>query len=113
MYMEKLENKKTCVCNFGLPNLCPDLLINTYSIDSDHHVLSTPADDTPVVHTAFIDTELVVIETVGANKKYKVSTKKVLKNKQFTHKFELSEMNYVELLNSFLRYIIYKNTKLL
>ena len=42
-----------------------------------------------------------LINTYRKNKK--VSTKKVMKNKQFTQKFELSEMNYVELLNAFLK----------
>jgi hypothetical protein len=64
-----------------------------------------PSDDMPVlVHSALINAKLVVVETVAANKKNKkASTKKVTKIKQFTHKFELSETNYVELLNAFLK----------
>jgi len=60
-----------------------------------------PLDDTSVIHSALINAKLVVIETVTANKKNK--REKVIKNKQFTHKFELSEANYVELLNAFLK----------
>jgi hypothetical protein len=64
----------------------------------------SPDDPDPTVHSALINAKLVVVETVSANKKNKKAlTKKVVKNKQYTHKFEDSIENYIELLNGFLK----------
>jgi hypothetical protein len=64
----------------------------------------SPSPDASAVHSALITAKLVVLETVAATKKSKkASTKKTMKNKQFMHKFEVSEENYVELLNGFLK----------
>jgi hypothetical protein len=68
--------------------------------------MSSPFLDNPdpTVHLALINAKLVVVETVPANKKNKkASTKKVVKNKQYTHKFENSIENYIKLLNGFLK----------
>ena len=44
-----------------------------------------PSDDTPVVHSAFINAKLIVIENVGANKKNKKAlTKNVKKQAVYT-----------------------------
>jgi hypothetical protein len=65
---------------------------------------SPEPSDTPLSHSALINAKLVTIETIAANKKNKkASTKKNIKNKQFTHKFDASVENYIELLNSFLK----------
>ena len=56
------------------------------------------------VHSALINAKLVVIETVAANKRNKkASTKKTIKNKQFTHQFDASVENYIKLMNNFLK----------
>ena len=74
-----------------------------------HFHMSSPSPspenlDTSLSHSALINAKLVAIETVAANKKNKkASTKKTVKNKQFTHKFEASVENYIELLNTFLK----------
>ena len=60
--------------------------------------------DTSLSHSALINAKLVAIEMVAANKRNKkASTKKTVKNKQFTHKFEASVENYIKLLNTFLK----------
>jgi hypothetical protein len=64
----------------------------------------SPSDVTPTSHSALINAKLVVVETVTANKRNKkAATKKTIKNKQFTHNFDISVENYVELLNGFLK----------
>ena len=69
--------------------------------------MSSPSpsnDSVPAAHSALINSKLVIIETIAANKKDKKAlTKKNIKNKQFTHKFEVSRDNHVELLNAFLK----------
>jgi hypothetical protein len=68
--------------------------------------MSSPpcSDETSTAHSALINAKLVVVEMVTANKKNKkASTKKLVKNKQFTHNFDASIENYVELMNGFLR----------
>jgi len=69
--------------------------------------MSSPSplnDSVSAAHSVLINAKLVVIETITANKNNKkASTKKNIKNKQFTHKFEVSKDNHVELLNAFLK----------
>jgi hypothetical protein len=68
---------------------------------------STPEpslDDTSLSHSALVNAKLVAIETIAANKRNKkASTKKNIKNKQFTHQFDASVENYIGLLNTFLK----------
>jgi len=60
-----------------------------------------PSNDTPVAYSALINAKIVVLETVTANKKNKKALmKKTMKNKQFMHKFEVLEANYM---NRFLK----------
>ena len=55
-------------------------------------------------HSVSINSKLVVVESVAANKKNKkAATKKTFKNKQFVHKFSYSVENYVGFLNGFLK----------
>jgi hypothetical protein len=69
----------------------------------------TPSESLEVVptsaaHSALINSKLVIVESVAANKKNKkAATKKTVKNKQFTHKFDTSIENYVGFLNRFLK----------
>jgi hypothetical protein len=65
---------------------------------------SSPTPPPSDVHSALIHAKLAVIETVAANKRNKkASTKKTVKNKQFTHQFDASAENYIELMNNFLK----------
>jgi hypothetical protein len=55
-------------------------------------------------HSVSINSKLVVVESVAANKKNKkAATKKTFKNKQFIHKFSYSIENYIGFLNGFLK----------
>lgn len=68
--------------------------------------ISSPStsNDAPTAHSVWINAKLVVVETVPTNKNNKKAlTKKIIKNKQFTHQFKASKDNYVELLNTFLK----------
>ena len=65
---------------------------------------SSPMPPPSDVHSALINAKLAVIETIAANKRNKkASTKKTVKNKQFTHQFDTSAENYIELMNNFLK----------